>query len=95
MGANYEIIINETDDGESLYLTRDGMLQHQIHTSYDCPEDNTISRLGLAEIITDLVKQILPHRIVFYEKHWDGEVRFDEYTLDCYVLSDTPERKSL
>ena len=50
-----------SDDGEGLLVQYDGETYH-VWTAYDCPEDNSVSRLGL-EDLTRVCLETRPDRV--------------------------------
>lgn len=75
-----KIIITTTEhpygDREKLIVNVDGIVVSELTISADCPEDNTVYRLGLPSIIEQIVKAIKPDAEVEHESRPETEDDF-------------------
>jgi hypothetical protein len=56
MGLSLEIVHWSDDDGEVLQILCDGDEIAATSTSGDCPEDNSVSRMGLPEMFEKVIE---------------------------------------
>lgn len=91
MGINFSVETNvDTETGnEQLVISMDGIHVASFATFADAPEDNTITRMGLADGIAQAIHLALPHRLVFRRDYTDArfvredsDVWFDDG--ECY-----------
>lgn len=58
MSTSVSLYFLEDDNGEGLLVQIEGKNVGSVWTAYDCPEDNTISRLGVDSLIDQLVREL-------------------------------------